>query len=169
MKKFICDYVSFNAWATNIICNVVETLSDEQFNREVKSSFPSIRETLLHVRDSQDIWLKRFDGISPKEWPSFNGTREELTAALRKSCDALEEKVFSYDKKQLKQEVAYTTLKGISGNSPRYQMFAHVVNHGTYHRGQLVTMFREVGVTEIPGTDLITFFREQVSVKTRKK
>jgi uncharacterized damage-inducible protein DinB len=35
------------------------------------------------------------------------------------------------------------------------------MNHGTYHRGQLVTMFRQLGLEEIPSTDLMTFAKIQ--------
>ncbi|MGB3075794.1 MAG: DinB family protein, partial [Chitinophagales bacterium] len=99
----------------------------------------------------------------PSTWPKvpFAGTKEELTAGLMASSKALEAKAISYDKKQLNQEVSYKTLKGITGISPVYQILMHVSNHGTYHRGQLVTMLREAGKTEIPATDLIAFYREK--------
>ncbi|HUP48779.1 MAG TPA: DinB family protein [Thermoanaerobaculia bacterium] len=35
----------------------------------------------------------------------------------------------------------------------------HVVNHSNYHRGQLITMLRQVGAIP-PGTDLIVYRRE---------
>ena len=35
------------------------------------------------------------------------------------------------------------------------------MNHGTYHRGQLITMLRQTGVTNLPATDLIVYYREQ--------
>ena len=167
MKKFIRDYVEFNVWANERICAAVSALTDEQLNQQMKSSFPTIRETLLHIWDAQDIWMERFDGRSPTAWPpeKFNGTAEELTSGLINSSKALLKKVKGYNKKELKEKVSYTTLKGNSGISPVFEMFAHVVNHGTYHRGQLVTMMRDVGVIEIPATDLIAFFRDKANSK----
>ena len=161
MKKFLYDYVAFNTWANNRMCDAAAKLTEEQLTQEMKSSFPSIRATMLHIMEAQDIWLERFDGHSPSSWPTFTGTSADLIEGLRKSSKALEAKVKSYDKKGLKKEVSYITLKGIAGNSQVYQMFAHVANHGTYHRGQLITMFRTVGVSELPATDLIAFFREK--------
>jgi uncharacterized damage-inducible protein DinB len=35
----------------------------------------------------------------------------------------------------------------------------HVVNHSTYHRGQIATMLRQLGTKAIP-TDLIAYHRE---------
>lgn len=165
MKKLIRDYAAFNTWANDRICSEVILLTEEEFLLEMKSSFKNIRETLLHIWDAQDIWLERFDGTSPSKWPSasFNGSKIELIDGLMASSEALEARAYEYDKQQLKKKVNYTTMKGNNGTSPLYQMLLHVVNHGTYHRGQLVTMLREVGKTEIPATDLIAFYREQTT------
>jgi uncharacterized damage-inducible protein DinB len=40
-------------------------------------------------------------------------------------------------------------------------MIVHVVNHGSYHRGQVATMLRQLGATPAQSTDMIAFFREQ--------
>jgi len=39
-------------------------------------------------------------------------------------------------------------------------MIMHCMNHSTYHRGQIITLLRELGATEIPGTDMIAYIRE---------
>lgn len=163
MKKLVREYATFNTWANDRICSEIILLTNEELHQEMKSSFKSIRETVLHIWDAQDIWLERFEGTSPTKWPSasFNGSKIELIDGLMASSEALEAKAFEYGKQQLKKKVNYTTMKGISGTSPLYQMLLHVVNHGTYHRGQLVTMLREAGKTEIPATDLIAFYRER--------
>ncbi len=38
-------------------------------------------------------------------------------------------------------------------------MLQHVVNHGTYHRGQIVTMLRQLGAAPPQSMDLIAFYR----------
>ncbi|MGZ3851281.1 MAG: DinB family protein [Flavisolibacter sp.] len=40
-------------------------------------------------------------------------------------------------------------------------MLLHAFNHGTYHRGQLVNMLRQLGVDKIPGTDFIAWSRRK--------
>jgi uncharacterized damage-inducible protein DinB len=54
-------------------------------------------------------------------------------------------------------------MNGSQGSSPIGQMVQHVVNHGSYHRGQLTTMFRQLGATPAKSTDLIGYFREQAA------
>ncbi|MBA3648219.1 MAG: DinB family protein [Chitinophagales bacterium] len=162
MKKFIKEYVAYNFWANKRLCDIIDALNDEQLNKEMVSSFPTIKKMLLHIWDAQDIWMERFDGLSPATWPSsdFNGSKKDLIAGVLKSSELLNQKVLNYSKKDLKQEVAYTTMKGNSGKSPVYEMLAHVVNHGSYHRGQLISMLRAAGITDLPATDLIAYLRE---------
>ncbi len=144
------------------VCKVISTLTEHQFIQELESSFPSIRHTLLHIWDAQDIWLERLNGRSPQTWPSasFKGTKDELIGRTLNSSTLIIEKVRRYSEEELQAGVNYTTMKGNSGNAPRYQMFMHVINHGTYHRGQLITMLRLVGLSELPASDLIAYYRE---------
>jgi uncharacterized damage-inducible protein DinB len=55
---------------------------------------------------------------------------------------------------------------GVRWSQPFWQSFQHLANHGTYHRGQVVTMLRQLGVTTVPSTDLIAFYRERQGVAT---
>jgi uncharacterized damage-inducible protein DinB len=54
----------------------------------------------------------------------------------------------------------YKLMSGKAGSSPLWQMVAHVVNHATYHRGQVTTMLRQLGAVPPQSTDMITYFRE---------
>ena len=55
---------------------------------------------------------------------------------------------------------AYTLLSGAAGESTLQQMVQHVVNHATYHRGQVTTMLRQLGAAPPKSMDLIQFWRE---------
>ncbi len=163
MKKFILEYTAFNVWANERICSVAEKLSNEEMNQEIISSFPSIKKTLLHIWDAQLIWLKRLQGISLDAFPSqsFTGTNTELITGIIETSKQLHELAESFDDATLESVRKYATLKGGIVTSATYQVLAHVVNHGTYHRGQLITMLRQCGVTEIPQLDLIYFYRDK--------
>ncbi len=171
MKEMIRNYVAFNTWANERISGEIITLTDEQLLQEMKSSFKNISETMQHIWNAQNIWLERLKGNSPAQWPAvaFDGTKEALTAGLMASSHALEERAADYGKKQLREEISYKTLNGTEGRSSVYKILMHVVNHGTYHRGQLVTMLRQAGKTEIPSTDLIAFFWQQDKPTAHKK
>jgi uncharacterized damage-inducible protein DinB len=49
----------------------------------------------------------------------------------------------------------------LTGASPLWQMLQHVVNHATYHRGQVTTLLRQLGATPPKSQDLIAFYRER--------
>ena len=48
------------------------------------------------------------------------------------------------------------------GELARYEFIQHMINHSTYHRGQLVTMGRVLGITDAPGTDYNFFNLKQI-------
>jgi uncharacterized damage-inducible protein DinB len=163
MKKFITEYAAFNTWANERLCEVAAKLNDEQMNQEINSSFSSIKKTLLHIWDAQLIWIKRLEGVSLSSFPSqsFTGSDADLIAGILETSKQLQALAESFDEDALNMVRKYSTLKGGIVTSATYQVLSHVINHSTYHRGQLVTMLRQAGVTEIPSTDLIYFYRER--------
>ena len=66
MQEFIRRYSEYNLWANQRLAAVIETLSDGQLHAEIVSSFPSIMKTVLHIWDSQLIWIGRVEGLSLK-------------------------------------------------------------------------------------------------------
>ena len=60
----------------------------------------------------------------------------------------------------LRREVSYRSIAGDPFTRAFQDLFAHVANHSTYHRGQLVTMLRQVGAKP-PSTDMTVFLNRQ--------
>lgn len=163
MRKFIREYAAYNVWANERMCNVIASLDEEKLNREIASSFPSVKKTLLHIWDVQAIWLERFAGNSLKSFPSdsFTGTKEDMIEGVRSTSGKLQALADGYDKKGLNRKITYMTLKSGEYTTPVYQMLSHVFNHSTYHRGQLTTMLRQVDITQFPIMDFTYFCRER--------
>ena len=55
----------------------------------------------------------------------------------------------------------YRLFTGQVGAQPFWQMLQHVVNHGSYHRGQVTTMLRQLEAAPPRAMDLIAFYRER--------
>ena len=55
----------------------------------------------------------------------------------------------------------YQLMNGQPGQSILWHMLQHVVNHATYHRGQVTTMLRQLGAAPPKSQDLIVFYRER--------
>jgi len=152
----------YSAWANRRCLQAAEKLSAEQFTQPLGSSFSSVRDTLAHIYGAEWIWLERFQGRSPSSLPNVKEFVD--VAGLRERWLEHEEKLLSFvrglSQADLDREMEYKTLKfGIYSN-PLWQSMLHVVNHGTYHRGQITTMLRQLGAEPIL-TDLMHFYRER--------
>lgn len=172
---------AYNRWANLRMFSVVEKLSEAQFNVSIQSSFPSVRESVFHILAAEWIWLKRWKGTSPiatqpvtgVSFETWKGLRAagvpppvELStvAELRAFCDALEDERQQFldglHDEDLQAPLNYSDMSGAPHSLPLGQLMQHVVNHGTYHRGQVTTLLRQAGAASI-ATDMLYFFREE--------
>ncbi|MEP6674132.1 MAG: DinB family protein [Ferruginibacter sp.] len=161
MKQLLQQYAAYNYWANQKITNVVSGIDDEQLHREIVSSFNSIYKTLVHYWGAESIWLLRMQEVSQKNIPalSFAGTGAELNDNIIAQSGLWKKWVHEITEEELLKNLSYKNLAGESFVQPVYILVNHVFNHSTYHRGQIVTMLRQVGVTTIPSTDFTTFTR----------
>ena len=156
--------IAFHYWARNRILDSVDALSPEQYTRELGGSFGSIRNTLVHMLFAECIWLSRWKGeappaaLSPDKFPDV--------ASLRDAWNDQESKLRYFfeplDESGIQQSIRYKSIlfAGQEVASPLWQMLQHVVNHATYHRGQVTNFLRQLGAAPPKSTDLIVYYRE---------
>jgi uncharacterized damage-inducible protein DinB len=163
MKEIILQYAAYSTWANNLLLATVTDLPDELLNAERKSSFPSVYKTFLHMLDAESIWWQRLKLQEKIERPSdrFSGDMKALSAQLQLQNRQWEEWVSNANEPALQHEFIYYNSRKERFKQPVYQMLLHLFNHGTYHRGQVVTMLRELGVDKIPPTDFIVWSRRK--------
>jgi len=162
MKKYFLSLVSYNAWANHKLALIIIDSGDDAALLLQKSSFASIRETAFHIWDAEGIWMKRLKGESLDEWPSKNfagATKDGLHLMVDGSRDYINY-VESLNEKDFSTVIHYTNIKGAGFQNSIEEILAHVMNHSTFHRGQLVTMLRGAGCANLKTTDLIAFYRE---------
>lgn len=163
MKKMLVQYAAYNLWANGRLIETINNLTDEQIDREIISSFTSIKKTVLHLWDVENIWWQRMKLLEVQVWQSDNytGSLMELNNNLLAQSKQWKEWIDLATEAALEHEFIYRNSKKDQFKQPVYEMLLHLFNHQTYHRGQLVTMLRQVGVTTIPNTDLISFLRKK--------
>ena len=158
---FIRTLYDYNYWARDRVLDAVERLSTEQFTKDLGSSFPSIRDTLAHMYYAEWIWHRRWNGESPTTFGGYD--RFADVGSLRAEWDALKEEVTQFVTKtsdaDLDKLCSYRMFNGTPGTSSFREMFLHLVNHGSYHRGQVGTMLRQLGAEPAQQTDMIAYFR----------
>ena len=161
MKELLMQYGNYNAWANKLMTDTLLVQPTQAIDMKMISSFDSLGATVLHCWGAEDIWLQRLLLAKNPEWkPStFNGSFEEACISWKQASRGLCTYIAGCDDTALQAVVAFKDRKGNGYSMPACQMLHHVFNHGTYHRGQLVTMLRQAGATEIPGTDFITYAR----------
>lgn len=151
----------YNRWATRRLLDAAEPLKAEDLRRDLKSSFPSLLDTLTHMIGAEWVWLQRWKGTSPTAFPDTAAL--DSVRAVRNRFDTLwrEQQGFldGLEDGDEKRDVAFKTFKGDSDKRQLSDLMRHVVNHATYHRGQVVTMLRQLGVTP-PATDYVRWVRE---------
>lgn len=162
MKNILIEYTSYNLWANKKLLEVLNNITPALLDQEIKSSFPTLKKTVCHIWGAEEIWLKRLSGA---EQPSargftFSGETKEAFDAWLKTSVEFHSFVSAHDEGFFQTPCNYKDLKGNPYRNLPWQMIMHCMNHSTYHRGQIITMLREVGITAIPSTDMIGFFRE---------
>jgi uncharacterized damage-inducible protein DinB len=153
--------LDYHYWARDRLLDALDPLTPDQLNRDLGSSFKSIRETIVHAYAAEWAWHSRWQGNSPTallpsdQFPDLAAVRRawsQVEAEMRGFLDRVGEDGVS-------RVFEYTLLGGQAGASPLWQMLQHVVNHASYHRGQVTTMLRQLGATPAKPMDMIAYYR----------
>jgi uncharacterized damage-inducible protein DinB len=157
-REDILDLYRYNAWASGRIFAAARPLPPEALNRDLGSSFRSIRDTLAHMVGSEWVWFERWTGpspASPPDWIASSGL-EELAVKLGDLEARRRDFLSALDDAELERARPFKLFSGRAGEAPLRDLLVHLANHSTYHRGQVVTMLRQVGAAA-PSTDYLIF------------
>jgi uncharacterized damage-inducible protein DinB len=161
------DLMAYDRWANHQYLDVISMLDEEQFTQNLVSSYPSVRETLLHLAWAEWLWVERWQGRSPKtriapeELPKLSNVR----SYLKDVEDAQVRFLQGLPPGGETQRIRYTNIKGEEWEYNLEQMVNHLVIHSAYHRGQLATMLRQLGAVP-PTTDYLVFLDAQKNARS---
>lgn len=155
MQDTLVSMVEFNRWADERLLTACGRLTDEQYAREVGGSFPSIRATMAHHAGALWAWGRRFEGHLVKALPT-QAEVPDVATAVRLIAEGYEMvlREASRPAEELNQIFTFRRMNGQVVSLWRWAALRHVVNHGTYHRGQIANMMRQVGAAP-PSTDVL--------------
>ena len=155
--------VDYHYWARDRILDAASALSPEQFTRDLGSSFRSVRDTLAHLYGAEQAWYLRWHGTSPTALAAADQFSD--ASSIRSAWNAHELKMRAFvealGEDGITRSFEFKSLDGRPGSSFFWQNIQHVVNHGSYHRGQVTTMLRQLGATPPKSMDMIAFYRER--------
>lgn len=154
LQKLVTNYADYNYWTNQQFVNWLTAKSDELLNKELPSSYSSIIKTLNHIWGTEEYWYSVI-----AETPDFekrsgaeNLVTDEVFKGLLNRSKLLAELIGSYSDEDLSKKLKVTS-PWFECELPKYEYLMHAVNHGTYHRGQIVTIGRNIGITDASNTD----------------
>lgn len=150
---------AYNRWANDRTLRAAAPVPDDQLRRDLGSSHRSLWDTLLHIAWGEWRWLGRWEGRS--QGPGADPTTCADLAALRtrwgQVADAQRTLVELLSAADLERAMTYENPPGVRWTYSLGQMLQHVVNHSTYHRGQVTSLLRQLGFPAVP-TDFLVYF-----------
>ena len=153
--------LDYHYWARDRLLAAVEALTPEQYTRDMGNSFKSIRDTITHTYAAEWAWHERWQGRSPTALLPADAFPD--LASLKGAWSGLEANVRAFvaglGDSGTDRVIEYKLLSGQLGASPIWQMLQHVVNHASYHRGQVTTMLRQIGAEPAKPMDMIAYYR----------
>jgi uncharacterized damage-inducible protein DinB len=161
-KELVHMYVVYHSWANTRIVEFLKLQSPQFYTTQVPSSFSSIHATIAHMAFAENVWLMRMSGgvrVNARSWNDLE--MHELFAALHDLNREYIDLVAGLDDNGLAKNIDYKNSAGESFSEPLFEIVLHVFNHGTYHRGQIVNMCRQLNASNLPRTDLIDFMRRK--------
>ena len=158
----IRNLLTYTLWADRILVRALEEVDDEDLYREAGASFTSIQGTMAHILGAEQVWLSRFVGDpldyvpGLEQYPDF----ATLQAGFDDFWPQAEYFLASLTNEMLLGDLHYTNTRGEERTLKLWQALTHLSHHSAYHRGQVITLLRQMGY-EPPSTDLLLFFLER--------
>ena len=160
-KEALARMLEYTRWANHRIVRASATLTLDEFRRDLHSSHGGVRGTLTHMMWVELVWLERFKGLPTP--PVIDESEVADVLALKERWSAVEAHTDAWFQ-ELPPEapasvVRYATTDGRRYEAPLWQLVQHLVNHATYHRGQVTTFLRQLGAKAV-ATDMVAWDRE---------
>jgi uncharacterized damage-inducible protein DinB len=152
----IRDLFAYNYWARDRQLEACAALRWDQLQCPLGNSFSSLHDTLVHLLGAEWVWLERLRGRSPAglpaagEFPSLETITNRWRIVERGFLDYLD----TLNKEHLSAKVSYKNFSGVTWRYPVWLALLYILNHQTYHRGQVTTLLRQLGAKP-PAVDLL--------------
>lgn len=156
----LLDLVAYTEWATAQLTAALRAVPDAERRRRDESAFGSLLGTFAHLIAAEWVWVERWKGTSPSAPPAWVGESsfDELVEQLHHVEQERATLLRALDAPSIAQPMSYRTFAGQEQSNPIGDLVRHVVNHGTYHRGQISMRIRQLGHRP-PSTDYIVWLR----------
>lgn len=155
IASLLLDSARYNAWANRRFVEWLKTHPAQLMEEEVPSSFSSIKATLVHIWDTERFWfsvLKQEPPLPSFRMNGFHGSLEEVFEGIVAQSEAIVAYLETADEATMQETIVFES-PWVSGTRTRAEFTHHSLCHSIYHRGQVVTIGRNIGITDAPMSD----------------
>ena len=157
-KELLAQHFEYSLWASLKILEAAEKLPLDAIEKDCGNSFGGILGTLTHIFQADRLWWKRFSGDphAPLVLPGETLTVTDLKAQWPTVISDFVTWLRSQKDPNFEEHLFWRNTRGEDKNDVKYKILLHIVNHATYHRGQVITMIKQAG-GEVVSTDLVYY------------
>lgn len=151
----VLEMYNYHAWANGVIIDRLNELPEHVYHKEIQSGFSSVSKVLSHIYLTDYAW---FDIISGKSMDEAMASSSELKEEVEKKSIEEMKKTFMDLYERNKALLSTVDMEKVMVVDNPYagslettisESVLHVVTHGSYHRGNIATMLRQMGHTSV--------------------
>jgi uncharacterized damage-inducible protein DinB len=162
MNDDIPSLFAYNSWADQRILSACKGLTAEQYVSEPIPGWSSVRSSLAHIAMVTDGWLRTLADDPDQSAPTdADLATVELAEALLARAQQTFGKLQSKFSADWLATPRFLQRGGRSATLPPWVVLRHIVNHSTYHRGQVAAKLKRLGI-DPPATDMVFWAFEQI-------
>ncbi|SFJ61471.1 MULTISPECIES: DinB family protein [unclassified Bacillus (in: firmicutes)] len=142
---------NYHTWANQTIVGRIKELPSSVLSQEVNSSFPTIAHALSHIYAVDKMWYLVLTGTGMQEaLQACIPLNESILSSIDEYAYNFAELAEQYrewfrSQTDLEQTILLDNPFAGIRQTRLSEIVLHLVNHGTYHRGNISTMLRQLG------------------------
>ena len=162
MQDDIVALFAYDRWANRTVFDTCRKLSAEQYVTEPVPGWSSVRSTISHIALATEFNLRTLAGDPDDCIPTEAdlATVDDVAQLLERAYRRFEELRPTLTPERLNTVLTLRAV-GRTFTLPRWAILRHIVNHSTYHRGQVAAKLKRFGI-EQPNTDFFFWVIEQI-------
>jgi uncharacterized damage-inducible protein DinB len=151
----VLEMYNYHAWANGVIIDRLNELPEHVYHKEIQSGFSSVSKVLSHIYLTDYTWFDIISGISMDE---AMASSSELKKEVEKKSIEEMKKIFIDLYERNKALLSTEDMEKVMVVDNPYagslettisESVLHIVTHGSYHRGNIATMLRQMGHTSV--------------------
>lgn len=162
MQDDLVALFAYDRWANGKVLGACRQLTAAQYVAEPVPGWSSVRSTLYHIALATEFNLRALAGDPDDRIPTEAdlATVDDAARLLERAYGGFEELRPTLTPERLNTVLTLRAV-GRTFTLPRWAMLRHIVNHSSYHRGQIASKLKRFGI-EQPNTDFFFWAIEQV-------